>query len=326
MKRIYFAAAILFVFSALNFQSCKRDENLKVVRIAVPPFYSSSLLFIAKDKNFFEQAGVNVKFDILPFGKDCIKKMLEEKYDLSTAYTSPLANHIKEGKKFSILTELHSSTNNTKLIYRKDLVNIESDQLENIKIGLVKETNAEFLLSLFLAVNSINLINNEILHRDLGQLETLLLDGSIQGAVFWQPFVSKLLSKHPDKLDAVETPFYTDFSALVANSSFVEKNQSEIDKIIIALIKAKKFYDSSPKKAHVIISKYIDDNSILENDDFYKDFSIELGLSQMFKVMLRSEINWNKRLFLKERYALDKEPLFRTEFLKRHLPEKVTMQ
>lgn len=326
MKTLYLGAAFIIVFTSLAYQGCRREEPLSKVRIVVPPFYSSSLIFIAKDKNFFKDAGLELELAILPYGKDCLEEMLENKYDFSAVYVTPLAKSIRDHKKVSILTELHKSGNNTKLIYRKDLITVPADQLSGFKIGLVKNTNAEFLLSLFFAVNSIEPNANTIINTDEEELESQLLDGKIQGAVFWQPRVSKLLNNYPEKLSYMDTPFYTDFSVLVGNSKFVDENEKITFKVLKALVEAKNFFDNQPTEARKIISKYLIDKSILENKEVMQEFSIELGLSQMFKVMLKSEVNWSKKIFLKERFSVEDEPIIKSSFIRFYLPEKVTLQ
>lgn len=325
MKTNQFVAAFFWLMTTLLL-GCHKEKHLDVVRIAAPPFLSSGLIFLAKDQKLFEDAGVNVQLDILPYGRDCLNQMLENKYDLSAVYVSPLASSITQKKELAILTELHSSGNNTKLIFRKDLVQPVDGQLTNIKVGLVKGTNAEFLLSLYLAVNSIPPSSITVVDRDVDELEKLLLNGKIQAAIFWQPRVSKLLSTHTDKLSAMEISFYTDFSALVGNNAFINQNKKTTAKVIKALIEAKKTLDKHPKRSYQIISKYLDDKSILDNDKLIEDFSLELGLSQMFKVMLESEVNWKKKLFLKERFTLEENLFFRTEFIKKFIPEKVTIE
>lgn len=317
---------VFMLFALLHLTACRQDKPLSVVRVAVPSLFSSSLVFLAKELKYFEDEGIDLQLKVLPYGKDCLERMLENEFDLSAVYTSPLAKNILEDKKISIITELHSSSNNTKLIYRKDLVSKTGPKINNIKIGLVEDTNAEFLLSLYLAVNSIDPKNNTIVNHDIRKLEDLLLDGSLQAAVFWQPTVSRILLENPKTLEAMENAFYTDFSALVANREFVNNHKNDIYSIVKALIKAKDFLNNNPEKSTTMIIKYLDDKSIADNSEILKYFKIKLGLSQMFNVMLRSEINWNKKLFSKERFILDESPIFRSEFLRKYLPESVTLE
>lgn len=323
MKRHLRYALLLITLSVPLFQGCKSEEKHQVVRIAVPQFLTSSLIFIAKDQNYFADEGIDLELDVLQYGKDCLKKMLLNEYDLSAVFISPLAKSIMDNQDVTVLTELHSSGNNTKLLFRKDLV---SPPFSGSKIGLIKDTNAEFLMALFSAVNSIPPESFTIVNQDVEVLESQLLEGVIQGAVFWQPRVDRLLTKYPTKITSAETPFYTDFSALVGNTKFVNENKESMYKIIKALVKAKKLLDNEPAKAYEIALKYTLDKSIENHQEGFKNLSIELGLSQMFKVMLSSEINWNKKLFSKQRLGHKEHLNFRTEFLKAYLPEKVTIQ
>lgn len=326
MRAIFPSAILMLTIPVLMAVGCSEKKLPQEIKIAVPPFYSSALIFIAKDKNFFVEEGINLKVDILPYGKDCLIKMNEGKYDLAVAYTTPIANGILEKREFSILTELHSSGINTKLLYRKDLVETENFRLRDVKVGLVKDTNAEFLLSIYMAVNSINEKSITKVYDELPNLEKMLRNGDIEAAVLWQPHVSRILKSSEGKISTIETPFYTDFSALAGNRNFIEKNHSQIYSVTKALVRAKDFLVKNKEESFSIVSKYLEDKSILDNQEVLKDYSIELGLSQMFLTMLQSEVNWTRRSLAIEKFSIENTNYFEPVFIKKFIPAQVSIK
>jgi sulfonate transport system substrate-binding protein len=328
LGRILLITAVISVITLSFFQLIKSNKNNhQTVRLAVPQIYTSALIFIADKNNYFYDEGVEVKIDVLAFGKNCLDGMLNGKYDLAVAYVTPVVKGIYQKADIKILTELHSSNENTQIIYRKDKINKYPDDLYLHKIGLVKGTNAEFLLSLFAGSNLLDSERFDIIYKDLVELENSLKNGEIAAAIFWQPQAQKILEDEPQVFSTLETPFYTDFSLLIANGDYLLKNNEKVDKIIKALVRAKKFVSANPKLAQTIVEDFLPMKQKKITDNMWQGLNINLGLSQMFTVMLESELKWEKNsLKFDPKIEYDLEEIIQKKYIKKYLPFRVSTQ
>jgi ABC-type nitrate/sulfonate/bicarbonate transport system substrate-binding protein len=321
------AVVTLALFIVANqFSKPKSDKNLSPIRIAIPKLYSSALLILAKERGIFKKNGLVVTLDHFKYGKECLKEMLKKKYDFSQAYITPIAKKIQDGEEFLVLTELHNSTENTFLIYRKDLSKKSGAEPVLSQIGLVKGTSAEFVLSLFAGTKTSDYKVSSTLYTQTDQLETDLISGKLQAGIFWQPQASMILTKHPDLLGRINMPFYTDISLLVGNNKFINTHKTETSLLIKSIVEAKSFFDSSPEKADEIILSYIAEGDNSFNKNAFKGINLDIRLSQIMVVMLESEIRWLSRSKLKFIKQLNKEEYIRKEYLTKYLPSKVTYQ
>jgi len=305
----------------------KPQNNLSPIRIAIPNLYSSSLMILAQEKGIFKKNGIDVTLDTFNYGKECIDEMLKNKYDFSLAYITPIAKKIHGGDKFLILTEFHNSSDNTFLIYRRNLPTETGEDPIIRQVGLVKDTNAEFLLSLFAETKAIDFKKLKVVNAEkTDQLELDLLSGKLESAIFWQPKASKLLAKHPKILSRMDMPFYTDISLLIGNNQFIDNHNTETDLLIKSIVEAKTYFDSSPEQANKIVLTYIKESLDVLNTDVLSGINIDPRLSQIMFVMLESEIRWLSKKKFKFIKQLNKEEFIRKKYLEKYLPSKVTFQ
>jgi ABC-type nitrate/sulfonate/bicarbonate transport system substrate-binding protein len=328
-KNFSILAVILFaVFILANrFYSSKRLRNLSPIRIAIPNLYSSSLIILAQERGIFKKNGLDVTLGLFDYGKECIDEMLKNNFDFSIAYITPIAKKIHAGEKFLILTELHNSSDNTLLIYRKNLPRKNAEEPVIRQVGLVKDTNAEFLLSLFAETKAIAYKKLKVVNVEKrSQLANDLLSGKLEAAILWQPTASELLSKHSDLLGRMDMPFYTDISLLIGNNSFIENYKTETDLLMKSIVEAKSYFDMSPEQANRIVLSYIKESFEVLNTDILSGINIDPRLSQIMVVMLESEIRWLSQRKFKFTKKLNKEEFIRKDYLQKYLPSKVTFQ
>lgn len=316
---------VIAIYLVIKLASSSPEQNSKSspIRIAIPKLYSSALIIIANEKGFFKKNKLAVTLDSFKYGKSCIQKMHSNNYDLSVSYLTPIAASINKGEKFTLLTEIHSSSHNTTLLYRKDLIENVKKDFKKFPIGFIKGTNAEFLIHLFAGVNFINEKELKLTPSIEDELKQMLLDGKIGSAVFWQPNADQILFENSSILTKAETTFYKDFSILIGRTDFINNNRLQVESFIKSLIEAQSFLKDHPKEAKKIVLKYLDQSDSPNLTKTLSKIETELKLSRVFAVALSSELQWKSNSKFKFLKKLKEEKYIRSEFLMKFLPEKV---
>lgn len=299
-------------------------RNERHLTIGVPALPSSALIILADQQKLFEKHGVNVKIEFVNMGKDALQNLIEGNYDLAVAYETPIAKLIIQGSQLRILTKLHSSSQNTSILYHQDRFNEQNIDLEGHSIGIIPGSNAEFLLSLYVMANMADTSKIEVIQEDWESLKTNFVEGNTDAAIFWEPTISKLLKTHPGKFGVVNFPFYTEVSMLVTTPFKLKTFSHRIYSLLRALVEAEQTFNKDPEFARVQVSNVLEQENERQEIDkaMWNKVEPRLGLSTLLTTLLEIQGRWI--LKNKNRNVPQFSQYYAPEYLSSVAPDKVT--
>ena len=173
----------------MAFFSCTKPavpEKTEKLRIGVFPDTISALIYIAQEQGFFKRHGLDVSLENYQTGAFAVNGLISDKVDVATASGFVLALQGFKRPDLRAVAAI-SSTDIVEVVARRDRGIEKPEDLRGKRIGVTKNTIAEFFLSTFLSFNGI--LPGEVRTVDLkpSDFVTALSEGKIDAAVCFPP-------------------------------------------------------------------------------------------------------------------------------------------
>ncbi len=292
MKRApLFVLVVLVVIVFLIYQFFPAAKQPPVV-IAVSAFHSSLLPIVASKKDFFSNHGLNVELKVVEYGAVAIDLLKQGKVDYAVGYTTPVVLALAEGFDFKILTQLHRAANNTFLVLRKTNAIQKFEDLKGRRIGLIKNTNAEFFLNLLIQLNYLEREDIQVVYFEGDQHIKAILDGLVDAIIAWHPRGDELVAGHHSEFEIITSPLYSDYSLLVTSQNRLLNHPQEATSLLQGLLEAQAFFEENKDAAYEITLNKIGQVSTPDNLSRWKDISFIIEFTNVFHSMLEAELEW----------------------------------
>lgn len=288
---------VLIIIMALQ-NGCDRPGDPKSIQpvdkaiLGVGSGLFVSPVWIAIDKGYFIEQGLDLSVKKFSTGKASLAAMLEGAVDFSTAALTPIIYNSFARQDFSIIATFSSSNTNIKVIARKDSgINIAKD-LKGKKIGVPAGTSAQFFLTAFLIYNGIE--ESEIAEVDIRPPDLLAAidNAQVDAIITWEPFGYKarqLLQQNAVTLSISKIVIET-FNLTVMND-YAKNNPEVLKKILRALAQASIFIRTHKEESIDIIAKNIKLEKVLIGK-LWDDYNFDIGLDQTLLLSLEDEARW----------------------------------
>ncbi|MGF1742697.1 NrtA/SsuA/CpmA family ABC transporter substrate-binding protein [Vibrio profundum] len=297
--------------------------NIVIAEASQPVF---SLLYIAKEKGFFKQQGLNVTFRSFTSGRDALQDTVDGNSDLATSYETPVVLQTLAGADLKVISSLHFSNKNTAMLALKSAGILNPQDLIGKTVAVPKNTNADFFLNMYLASEGIPFDAVNTLDVKPEHMLSVLEQKKADAVAIWNPHLYIL----NQTLGAESTSYfysnaYTEFSVLVGQSKVIEEKSVQMAAIAKALIKAEHYLGSSPQQAKELVVNYLGDHSRSSVEGTWEDYQKTIKLNNVLVTILEQEAEW----IIKQRKLTQEQPDFRSviepRFIKSTSPNAVTL-
>lgn len=297
---------ITFILSLFLICCQSKESFLHTLTISHPKkTFSSALIYIAQEKNFFSKEGLQIQLKDYATG---IEAMVTNQADLAVTYQAGVIHHAFQGTDIKILTVLHQSTHNLGIV---TLVKTGIQTPLNLKgktIGVTKDTHAEFFLDEFLTLENLTISDIKLINLRPDQLVNALKTGKVDAISAWQPYIAsawKELGSH--NTITFYSELYRELSFLVTRSNFLYSHKKAVTHLLKALAQAEDFIQTHPAESFQIIARQFKDIEPSELKLILAQIRFELGLSNHELILLEQESRWH----LKKGFYKKKIPLFK---------------
>ncbi len=265
-------------------------QRLTVADASQPVF---SLLYIAQERGFFREEGVEIVFRPFTSGRDALQDTLDGHSDLATSYETPVVLQSLKGEKLSIVSSLHFSNKNTSMLAHKSSGIEKPSDLVGKTIAIPKNTNAEFFLNMFLASEGIELSDVKVIDvRPENMVETFKQKKADAIAV-WNPHLYRAKILYDEKtVTRFYSTAYTEFSVLVGSKSIVNEKADAIGKLVNALVKAEAYLQNHPHQSLDLVISRLEQHSSESIKGTWDDYQLKIKLNNVLLTILQQEANW----------------------------------
>ncbi len=290
--------AIFLIFIILASTGCvanQEKESSKPEEVTVGVSATSllpSLVYIAKEKGYFLEEGIQIEIKGYPTGKHAFESALKGEIDIATVADTPIVFNSFERDDFLVFATILDSTQHAKVLARKDK-NINTPQdLVGKKVATTIGTTAHFFMNVFFIVNEVDSSNIKIVDLKPKEMVNAIVAGEVDAIFAWEPnIVNSEIMLGDNAIVLPSDVGYLSTFNMASKKDFIESNPELITKILKALAKAEQTTIDNREESVDIVASYLktDRERIDSLWDIYK---FRLSLSQTLLITLEDEARW----------------------------------
>lgn len=328
MKKIIIATTLagIALTTLLLLFSSETAIPLKPLSIAVSRTPLSAPVYIADEKGYFEEAGIQVVLDEVVGGYRSFQSVNKGQTDLGTSSCSVMMFAGMRGDDYVNLGAFVQSDNDLKLVSRSDAGIIRMEDLADKKIGVVNNTASEYFLSILLGIANIDITSVQLIELKPEEMPAALADGQVDAISVWEPYGFYSVQNMGQNARVLETKnLYTLSFNLTTTRGYADQHQAELKRVLEALNKATEFIAESPDEARMIIRNRLNQHQNFI-DWIWPDYLFKLALNHSLVLSLENQARWAIDNHLTDKQAI---PAFQDYIdkraLKAVLPEAVSL-
>lgn len=272
MKRII-AAFLLSMFM----MSVAVAANLPKLRVGYVPEPAHGLYFVAKEKGYFKEEGVDVELFQFGSASEGIAALKAEKLDVGTFGTTAPLLFISKGSDFTFFGGM--MIGGQAIVTRPDrLAELAGKNLKvykGKKIGLVKLSTGDVIFKGALKKAGIDW-KKDITFVELGSATAVveaIKKGSVDAGLLWPPHFSLAEKNSGLKVAHYLEEYYPKYTCcrIIAPTAKLNADKETYRRFLAAMIRAYRFYKTNPEETVRIYTKSLKiDEDIVRNETYVK--------------------------------------------------------
>jgi len=308
----YFKGIIISIFLLIIIPGCgNKEEKSHLIKVGVSPLMSSAGIFIAREKGYFENLGLNVDLTIFKSSGAAMTMLLSAgKLDVGGGNLSTgLWSAINQGVDLYLVADkghIEKDHSHTALLVRKDLVTTgrykSFKDLKNYRMGLtvLEGVSQQIVTERFLNAGGLTLDDVEFIKMSYSEMNISLRNHTLDATIQLEPYVinAELEEIAQNVADANEVYPDQQSAAIFYSSNFMRHNPKLAEKFMVAYLQGVRAYKNAfvynIKKSEIIsiLKKHIN----IESESVW-DKMAPIGLNPdgfINKASLLNDIRWYK--------------------------------
>jgi len=255
-----------------------------------------SAVWVAENKGYFEEEGLDVEIKEFGSGRTALATMLNEgNLDMVTVAQTPVMFNSFDRDDYVIIATMVYSDNDVKILARQDTGIKSPSDLRGKTVGITEGSTGHFFLGLFLTSSGLMLSEVKTIDIEASELPQALADGRVDAISAWEPHIynaRKLLGENAVLLqpEGGARIFREDFY-FVASRNFMENNPETLKRFLRAIEKGQEFIQKNKEEAIDIVAQRLKVGTELVVS-VWDDFEFQLILDQAILVTLEDEARW----------------------------------
>lgn len=253
---------------------------------------SSALVYIAQEKGYFSQEGLNLTLVNYPNGAAAVRGLENRDVDLALSSEFPLVSEISTGHDIVIAGTIDKYYG-TFLVCRRDRGIASATDLSGKTIALSKNSVGEFYLGRFLGLNGISPGNVTLVDLSPAAAESgLSNNGSIDAAVVTPIAAYRLTSAGADRYVVIPiTSGQATYKIVAGNRDWVTDHSRALTRFLLAMGDASKYAVEKPEDSRAIVVKRVNASPeyILE---VWPEHQYGLSFDQSLLIAMEGEAAW----------------------------------
>jgi NitT/TauT family transport system substrate-binding protein len=255
------------------------------------PVAAAALIYIAQDQGFFTANRLSINIKDYDTGTATTDALLKGDMDISWVAEFPFVKRALEREGISIIAVV-DRFNEQYLFGRKDRGIKTVADLRGKKIGIPRNTIAEFYLGRFLELHGMTVRNIAIVDVGAKQSVDAIMSGKVDGVVSWEPYSSQLRVQLADR--AVALPVQSNqpgYGAITGRNDWINRRPEVVNRFLRSLAQAEDYLARDPAAAKAIVRKWLNyDDAFTET--IWSENEFALSLDQSLIAAMEDEARW----------------------------------
>ncbi len=300
-RRIYIAVIVALVLLAtagagtgiwLAVRSpAERTGQPEEVTIGISLTDASALAFIAEDRGYFADNGLDVAVRDCDSGAAAVRALLAGEVDVATTASFVVVKNGFDNPGLRILG-ITAQMDIVEVIARRDRGIEQPSDLAGKRIGLAMGSSAEFFISSFLVLNDLSILDVELVDISPPQMHGAIESGDVDAVVVWSPY--SLDIKNAMGEEAVSWPAQggrEENFLLVTTDDWAGDHPDALEGLLKAMMDAEEFVSINEREAGEIVADRLGiDVSYVEKS--WQRIEFALSLQQQMLLTMEDQAQW----------------------------------
>jgi NitT/TauT family transport system substrate-binding protein len=229
-------------------------QSVPKLRIAHSTWIGYGALYVAKEKGYFTEAGVDVEPTIIEASSDAIAAMAGGRLDAVASTIDNFALFTGNGAQLSVVLALDESHGGDGIVGKKDIAGVAG--LKGRTVAVQHGSVSQFLLAQ--ALDKVGLSDKDVNEIDMksGDAGAAFVAGRVDAAVTWEPWLSKAKATDFGKIliDTKSLPGLI-VDALAVRPEYLRDNPKAVEGLVRGYFKAIAFLQTNPAEAKEIVAR-----------------------------------------------------------------------
>ncbi len=249
-KLLYGLVAGVFALGVLGASSASAEP----LRLAHSTWVGYGPFYIAKEKGFFKDEGIDVELIVIEDTKIRIPTLAAGKIDALATTVDTILPYISDKQKFTYIFAIDDSNGGDGIVANKDIKTIAD--LKGKKVGYSEGSTSQFYLAVLLKEAGLSLSDIDSVNMSAGDAGSAFVTKRIDAAVTWEPWLTRgKQAEHGHLLvDSSTKPgLITDVAITTPEKLAARKD--DFKALARAWYRAVDFANSHPDEANAIMAK-----------------------------------------------------------------------
>jgi ABC-type nitrate/sulfonate/bicarbonate transport system substrate-binding protein len=243
--------ALTVTIAALT-ASCARPAPARLV-VATVRQPATALIFVARARGCLAAEGVELEEHPFELGRDALALLRRGGADVAIAYQTPVVRAAFSDRRLRILTALHTSTRNTRIVARRDRGVASFAELAGKRVGVAPGTNTVTFLDLALRLAGVPEERVEVVPAAPDAAVAALAAGTLDAAVLFDPMAALAERRLGEGAATLRSELYADASLLVTRDDVLAARADGLRRLLRALACAERAALADPDAARAAI-------------------------------------------------------------------------
>ena len=211
-------------------------------------------LYVAKEKGYFEKAGLDVDLRVIEASSDAIAAMQAGRIDVVASTIDNFSLFAGNGANLSLLIGLDESSGGDGIVAKNTIASVPD--LKGQTIAVQMGSVSQFLLSEALDKAGLKLSDVKTIDMKSGDAGAAFVAGRVDAAVTWEPWLSKAKATDFGKIliDTKSLPGLI-VDAIAVRPEYLRDNPKAVEGLVRGYFKAIAFLQTNPTEAKEIIAR-----------------------------------------------------------------------
>jgi NitT/TauT family transport system substrate-binding protein len=251
--RLGLALALIGGVAVAGLASPTRSDA-ETVRIAHSTWVGYGPLYIARDKGFFKEHGVDVDLIVMEDPKDRFPALLADKIDMIASTVDTGILYAKKPDQFQYIAAVDDSDGGDGIVAKKEIKTVAD--LKGHSVAVSEGSVSEFYLNVLLGKVGLKESDLKVVNMTAAEAGAAFVANKVDAAVTWEPWLSR--GKKTDfghlVVDSSTTPgLITD--VLTVTKDYATNHAKAAKAVVDAWNEAVAFQRAHPDEANVIMAK-----------------------------------------------------------------------
>lgn len=253
MLRTYLLKAVLLPF-LLALGLVTQVAAAEKVKLAYSVWIGYGPLFVAQEKGYFDQEGLDVELVLIEDAKLRFAALAASRIDLLATTVDTMPLYLKDSQQYRYVFGLDESVGADGILFKNEIKSIADLRGKTVAYG--KGSVMEFYLGALLADAGMSLDDVKGVNMTAGDAGSAFVTKQIDAAVTWEPYLYKGdQTEHGYKFtDTKQSPGLL-ADVVIAKAGYANNSKKTIAALYRAWVKAVDFSQNNPAEANKIMGK-----------------------------------------------------------------------